>query len=145
MLRQELICQRLELDFQLLRPIEKLKRLSLQDEQTYYLSHGNQVQQITFVKDTNPLPNSHTRVGARGAGPPPPEPGIGGFSEIHVSRHLLNLRRKPMSRLNYYYSEIPLIRTGEREGLDGAVARAGWWKVSPCWRASLVARCGRAT
>jgi len=102
-LLKELICQRLELDFQLLRPIEKLKRLSLQDEQTYYLSHGNQVQQITFVKDTNPLRNSHTRVGARGAGPPPPEPGIGGFSEIHVSRHLLNLRRKPMSRLNYYY------------------------------------------
>ena len=46
-LLQELLCQRLELDFQLLRPLDMashmVKRLSLEEEHTYFLSHGNQV------------------------------------------------------------------------------------------------------
>ena len=42
-LLQELLCQRLEQDFQLLRPRNMSKLVTLRKEQTYYLSQGSQV------------------------------------------------------------------------------------------------------
>ena len=54
-LLQELLCQRLEQDFQLLRPRHQARLLSLHQEQTYYVSRGDQVQQITFVQKEQPV------------------------------------------------------------------------------------------
>ncbi len=136
-LLQELLCQRLEQDFQLLRPRHRPKLLSLHQEQTYYVSKGDQVQQITFVQQEQPvvrssqhppqsrrhnapsdmgrapagvggragagmvaaarLSSSNPAAGLRGAqgggaaGPLPPAPQAS-FSEIRVTRHLLQAR-----------------------------------------------------
>ena len=48
-LLQELLCQRLEQDFQLLRPRNMSKLLTLRKEQTYYLSQGSQVSLPTHL------------------------------------------------------------------------------------------------
>lgn len=54
-LLQELLCQRFEQDFQLLKYVKMSKQLSLQQEQTYYLSQGNQVHKITFMHEGSTL------------------------------------------------------------------------------------------
>lgn len=55
-LLQELLCQRFEQDFQLLKYVKMSKQLSLQQEQTYYLSQGNQVHKIVFMHEGQVAP-----------------------------------------------------------------------------------------
>ena len=50
-LLQELLCQRFEQDFQLLKYVNMSEQLSLHKEQTYYLSHGQQVHKIVFMHE----------------------------------------------------------------------------------------------
>ena len=70
-LLQELLCQRLEQDFQLLRPRNMSKLLTLRKEQTYYLSQGSQVQRITFVHDGQLRPAASFAPTSRTARSPP--------------------------------------------------------------------------
>ena len=87
-LLQELVCVRLDQDFQLHTQDRGRgggsSALSLRDEQTYFLSHGLQVQRITFVQEAPRQP-----VGGGGAptGLGRLEPDIS-FSEIKVTRQL---------------------------------------------------------
>ena len=105
-------------DFQLLRPRNQPKLLSLLEQQTYFLSKGSQVQQITFVQQdvfggfgspASPqlAPTAYRRA-VRAAGRPEARSSIHakasgvsadskgraqsalGFSEIRVTRHLLH-------------------------------------------------------
>ena len=109
-LLQELLCQRLEQDFQLLRPRNKSKLLTLRKEQTYYLSQGNQVQQITFVQDGQGYgqrqvagfaPKSRSQR-TRSSQQPPAATAVAtavpaaptSFSEIRVTRHLMSHRHQ---------------------------------------------------
>ena len=54
-LLQELLCQRLEQDFQLLRPRNKCKLLTLRKEQTYYLSQGSQVRVVGCTRQPHAI------------------------------------------------------------------------------------------
>eukprot|EP00908_Phaeocystis_cordata_P025860 Transcript_8337.p1 GENE.Transcript_8337~~Transcript_8337.p1 ORF type:complete len:628 (+),score=288.23 Transcript_8337:230-1885(+) len=124
-LLEELVCVRLDQDFQL----HKLERedhpragaakaagssaLSLRDEQTYFLSHGLQIQRITFVQEApRQVPRGalgesrwgHGR-GAAGRDVGQPEQDLS-FSEIKVTRQLRHTHAQAPSLGHGYHYQV---------------------------------------
>ena len=115
----ELVCQRLEQDFQLLRPPEKKRSpVSLNEEQTFYLALGAQVQAVKFIKDEKLPPHIPTRdstlmlsvAGSDFGKSTPPVSGAassGVWSRIQITRHFVqsqhDQRGATRQRLGYHY------------------------------------------
>jgi len=115
----EMVCQRLEQDFQLLRATTSAgaptrTSLSLRHETTYFLALGAQVQQIHFVREHQPshLPPKQMRTGrpAAAAAAAAAAKATADFSEIKVTRHYI----QPLPTL-----KSPTIGRAERPGAGG--------------------------